>query len=327
MLSDYDSWEGSGMIVGIDIGGTKALCLAVDEQTGETLATAKASSRGAGPELLATLIDLVGQVETLTGERATSVGLGVAGLVTRGGVVRYSPNLPDIVEYPIGPELEAALGVPVACGNDATAGTWAEHRLGAGAGCDDMLFVALGTGIGMGLVAHGQVIMGANGFSGEAGHMVVDVDGPAHITGQRGPWEYFASGNALGRLAREAAADGRFDYGLHMAGSADAVTGFHVSHGVREASPEAQTILEEFCDHVAVGLANLVLILDPEMVVIAGGVSDLGEPLRVGIEAALHRRTLGADHRPAVRVAMATMGSDACAIGASLMAQASVTQS
>lgn len=312
--------------MGIDIGGTKALCMAIDPADGAILATAKASSRGSGPELVETLTGLVREVEAASGQVAESIGIGIAGLVTRDGVVRYSPNLPDIVEFPVADAMRAATGLPVACGNDATAGTWAEHRLGAGKGSDDMLFVALGTGIGMGLVAHGTVILGANGFTGEAGHMVVDVDGPAHITGQQGPWEYFASGNALGRLAREAAADGRFAHGVDLAGSPEKVSGFHVSHGVREAEPEAQAILDQFCDNVAVGLANLVLILDPEVVVIAGGVSDLGEPLRAGIQDALHHRLLGADHRPTVEVRVATMGSEACAIGASLMAQEMATR-
>ena len=143
------------MIVGIDIGGTKALCMAIDPADGAILATAKASSRGSGPELVETLTGLVREVEAASGQVAESIGIGIAGLVTRDGVVRYSPNLPDIVEFPVADAMRDATGLPVACGNDATAGTWAEHRLGAGKGSDDMLFVALGTGIGMGLVAHG----------------------------------------------------------------------------------------------------------------------------------------------------------------------------
>jgi len=204
--------------------------------------------------------------------------------------------------------------------NDATAATWAEHQFGAGRGSDDMVLVALGTGIGMGLVSNGQIAAGSNGFAGEAGHMVVDVDGPVHLTGQRGPWEYFASGNALGRLGRQAANSGDFEMGIELAGDASAVTGFHVGTGISEGDPSALLILDDFCVNVAVGLANLVMVLDPSHVIISGGVSNIGEPLRAGIDAALRRATLGAEHRPRVEVVLATMGSDSGAIGAGLMA-------
>ncbi len=308
------------MIVGVDVGGTKALCLALDPPSGNVLARAKASSSGTGPELVTTLVDLINRVESQTGLRSTAIGLGVAGLVTRGGTVRYSPNLPGLVEFALGPELEAQLGRTVVVSNDAMAATWAEYQFGAGRGSDDMVLVALGTGIGMGFVSNGQIAVGSNGFAGEAGHMVVDVDGPVHLTGQRGPWEYFASGNALGRLGRQAANSGDFELGVELAGEASEVTGFHVASGISEGDPSAVRILDDYCANVAVGLANLVMVLDPSRVVISGGVSDIGEPLRAGLDAALRTATLGAEHRPRVEVVLATMGSDSGAIGSALIA-------
>jgi len=248
------------------------------------------------------------------------VGLGVAGLAHRSGTVHYSPNLPDIVEYPLGRELSSALGLSVTVMNDATAGAWAEAKVGGGRGADDFAYVALGTGIGTGFVVNGTLINGANGFAGETGHMVIDVEGPTHITGQRGPWEYFASGSALGRQGREAAAAGRFDAGIDLAGSVDSITGFHVAEAMAAGDTDAARIFDGFCRWVAVGCANLVMIFDPSRIVIGGGLTGIGEPLTDGIAKWLPEVTLGSDHRPPVEVCLAELGDEAGALGAGLFA-------
>jgi len=308
------------MIVGFDVGGTNARGLLIDPGSGQVVDRERESSAGSGPVLLKTLTDMVGRLADRNGVTIDAVGLGVAGLAHRSGVVHYSPNLPDLVEYPLGTEVQQALGVPVVVMNDATAGTWAEAKLGAGRGADDFVFVALGTGIGTGFVCDGALLQGANGFAGEAGHMVVDAFGPTHITGQQGPWEYFASGSALGRLGREAAADGRFDAGVDLTGAARDIVGFHVIESLRNGDTQAEVILDGFCREVARGIANLVIIFDPERVVIGGGLSEVGEPLRAGVDHWLQELLLGSEHRPRVEVVMAELGDEAGALGAALMA-------
>lgn len=308
------------MIVGFDVGGTNARGLLIDPVTGEIVDRERESSDGIGPVLLDTLTAMVGRLAERNGVTIDAVGLGVAGLAHRSGVIHYSPNLPGLVEYPLGTEMQHALGVPVVVMNDATAGTWAEAKLGAGRGTDDFVFVALGTGIGTGFVCGGSLLQGANGFAGEAGHMVVDAFGPAHITGQQGPWEYFASGSALGRLGREAATAGRFDAAAGLAGSVDNIVGFDVVAALRDGDTQAAEIFDVFCREVARGVANLVIIFDPARVVIGGGVSEAGEPLRAGVERWLHELLLGSDHRPRVEVVMAELGDEAGALGAALMA-------
>lgn len=308
------------MIIGYDIGGTNARGLLFDPTTGTAVAQTRASSAGDGATLVATLVELAGRLEHTGGATATSVGVGVAGLAHRSGVVHFSPNLPAVAGYPLGTELEGALGRPVAVSNDATAGTWAEATHGAGRGADDFAYVALGTGIGTGFVVDGHLLGGANGFAGEAGHMVIDVDGPAHITGQRGPWEYYASGRALGRQGREAAAAGRFDAGIDLAGSVDAITGFHVADAMAAGDADAASIFTQFCRWVAIGCAALVMVLDPARIVIGGGLSGIGQPLADGIAAWMSEVTLGAAHRPEVEVRMAELGDDAGALGAALLA-------
>ena len=307
-------------VIGIDVGGTKARAVTVEVGTNEVVDREASPSSDDGPTLVATLADLVARLGARTGREVAAVGLGVAGLAHQSGVVHYSPNLPGLGGFPIGPELQKALGVPVVVGNDATAGTFAEWQLGAGRDTDNFAMVTLGTGIGTGFVVDGRLLRGASGFAGESGHMVVDVDGPAHRTGQRGPWEYFASGTALDRLGRNAAASGEFPWGVTKAGGADAVTSQHVADGAAEEVEDALRILDGFCQEVGQGLANLVLVLDLELVVIGGGLCGIGEPLRAGVEYWLLELLLGSEYRPAVRVVLAELGAEAEALGAALIA-------
>jgi len=309
------------MIVGFDVGGTNARALLLDPETGHIVDRERQSSRCPGPELRDRLATMVRELARRNHTAVTAVGLGVAGLAHRSGVVYYSPNLPELVEYPLGSELEAELGIPVAVLNDATAGTWAEARLGAGRGSDHFAFVALGTGIGTGFVCDGTLLQGAHGFAGESGHIVVDANGPPHITGQRGPWEYFASGSALGRMGREAAQANAFEAGKKLVDSVDEITGFHVVQALRDGDTQAAAILDEFCRNVALGVANLVMIFDCDRVVIGGGLTEIGEPLRSGIERWLPQLLLGSAHRPPVEVVLAELGDDAGALGAALFSR------
>ena len=307
------------MIVGFDVGGTNARGLLVDPATGATLDNDRTSSQGAGPVLLEKLVTMTNDLVDRNGVQLSGVGLAIAGLASRRGTVHYSPNLPDLVEFAIGPELEKRVGVPVVVVNDASSGAWAEAKYGAGRGCDDLAFVALGTGIGTGFVVDGRLLEGANGFAGEAGHMVIALDGPAHHTGQQGPWEYFASGTALGRLGREAAAAGIFDAGIELAGAVEQISGFHVAEAVNAGDSQAAPVFDLFCRYVAIGTANLAMVLDPQRVIIGGGLTDIGEPLRTGVDTWLQRLLLGGDHRPRIEVVLAELGSEAGALGAALV--------
>ena len=311
------------MIVGIDVGGTKALGLLVDPEDGRIAARTKKSSHGSGDELVARLTEIVAELSEQSASPVEGVGLGIAGLVARSGVVRYSPNLPDLIEFPVGQLLGAATRMRVVTINDATAGTWAEAKLGSGRGTDDFAYVALGSGIGTGFVAGGRLLLGANGFAGESGHMTVDAGGPAHITGEPGPWEYFASGHALGRLGREAAAEGDFAEAVAMASDISDISEIrseHVIAALEKGDPTAAEIFDGFCREAALGIANLILVLDSSRVVLGGGLAEVGEALRAGIDDWLQRLLLGSEYRPQVEVVLATFGSESGALGAALVA-------
>ncbi len=309
------------MVIGIDVGGTNTRALLIDPTSGKILDYEYTPT----PDNTMGLLDTMSQtVETLCERHCNlnipAVGLGIAGLADRAGTIRYSPNLPYLVEFPISRELEKTVGLPVTLGNDATLGALAEAQFGAGRGIDDFALVTLGTGIGTGFVLGGRILWGASGFAGEAGHMIINADGPIHHTGQRGPWEYFASGTALGRMGRDLAMQGRFPTAVDFAGSPEKITGIHVAKAVSLGDKPGLEIFDHFCREVARGVANLVAILDLACVIIGGGLSKIGEPLRAGIQNWTNQLLLGAHYRPDIELELAHLGDHACAFGAALAA-------
>ena len=276
---------------------------------------------GSSGPLLDTLAELVRTLGEEAGEGVTGVGLGVPGLVDGDGVLRFAPNLPGATGLAVRDEMKARVGVPVEVDNDATCAAWGERELGAARGLDEVVLVTLGTGIGGGIVSGGRVLRGANRFGGEIGHMVVDPDGPECPCGRRGCWERYASGSGLGRLAREAAMAGRAPRLLELAGGdAAAVKGEHVSVAVTEGDPESADVLAEFAWWLALGLANLANVLDPEAFVLGGGVVAAGPALFDAARAAFDRTLTGQEYRPRIEIVPAALGLQAGAVGAAFLA-------
>lgn len=302
--------------VGVDLGGTK--CLAVGVEEGRIVEERRVPTPVGGAALLDALTLVAADMEGAG--PVVGVGVGAPGLVNRAGVLRFAPNLPGVVELAIGGELAARLGVPVRVDNDATCAAWGERQAGAARGYDDVVLVTLGTGIGGGIVAGGQLIRGANGFAGEIGHMVVDPAGPPCPCGRQGCWERFASGAGLGRLGGIAAEAGRARRVLDLAGGdAAAVRGEHVTTAAAEGDAEATAILAELGWWVALGLANLANVFDPEVFVLAGGLVKAGDLLLGPVRTAFAEALTGGGHRPDVPVIGAGLGERAGALGAALL--------
>ncbi|MDQ1437989.1 MAG: glucokinase [Acidimicrobiaceae bacterium] len=288
--------------VGIDVGGTKVLGVLLNEQ-----GQVAAEHRVPTPSTADGLVDAVVAVVAGLGGSGHPVGVGVPGLVDHEGCLRFAPNLPGVVDVPVRARLHDALGVTVVVENDATAACWGERERGAAAGADDVVVVTLGTGIGGGVVAGGVLQRGAHGFAGEIGHMVVDPNGPRCPCGKRGCWERFASGSALGGLARR--------HGLGDRGEA-------VTAAALRGDPDGVAAMAEFAWWVAIGLVNLAYLLDNTVFVLGGGVIDAGEALLGPTREAFASLLAGAAHRPPVSVVGAALGERAGAIGAALLAGA-----
>ncbi len=311
-MSDPGSAGGtdrSGGIVGIDIGGTKALGVLLDP-TGRVLAEHRVPTpRGSDA--------LVGAVEQvlhgLGAPHPDAVGVGVAGLVTRAGVLRMGPNLPGTLEWDVAGDLRRRFGATVhlAVLNDATAATLAEWRRGAAAGAEDVAVITLGTGIGAGFVAGGRLLLGCNGFAGEPGHTVVVAGGEPCVCGQRGCWERYASGSALARFGVEA--------GL-AAPAGRSLRGEDVVAAAAAGDRRARGALGELARWLALGVVNVVNLLDPAVVVLGGGLVGAAEWFLPAVDAELPGLLYGAAHRPLPALRAALLGERAGAIGAALAA-------
>ena len=310
-----------GLLAGIDVGGTKVLgvALAADDPS-TVIAEAREPTPDTESGLLDAMAHVVRQLGTTSGQAITAVGVGIAGLVDRKGVLRVSPNLPGQHNVDVGVELDRRLDLPVRIDNDATCAAWGEYVAGAARGADDAVLVTLGTGIGAGLIADGELVRGAHGFGGEAGHMVVDRAGPRCPCGRRGCWERFASGSGLGWLGRQAAEWGRFRRAVDLAGGdADNVRGEHVTQAAQEGDAEALEVMREFAMWVALGIGNLVTLLDCSLIVVGGGLIEAGELLLDPVRAAYATQVMAPEERDDVRIVAAELGERAGAIGAALL--------
>jgi glucokinase len=304
--------------VGLDIGGTKVLGVLLDAQ-GTLLREERLASPHTGLDALVATGAAI--VERL-GDPAAPIGVGAAGLVDRSGCVVYAPNLPNVREAPLRDALATATGHAVVVDNDAAVATLGEVTYGAAVGLRDVLLVTLGTGIGGGFLLDGRMYRGAHNFGAEIGHVTVDINGPLCSCGERGHWEAIASGTALGRMARELVASGGGAAIVAAAGGDPAqVTGHHVGVAAGKGDADGRTLLVQYAENVAVGLAGLANILDPECIVIAGGLVELGPLLFVPLHEAFRRHVEGVDYRPAVSIVRAELGERAGAVGAAVLAR------
>jgi glucokinase len=312
--------EATSPTIGVDLGGTN-LRVAVVDRGGAILGEQHEPTPKDWDDLVAAMVECVSALRK-THPDVGAVGVGAAGLVDKDGTIHYGPNLPMFIDAPLRKSLADALSVPVVVDNDANAAAWGEVCHGAARGHDDALVITLGTGIGGGIVVNGSIYRGAHGFAGEVGHWQFDPRGPLCACGELGHWEAAASGTALGRLARERAAAGDAPNVLARAGGdLEQVDGHEVGDGARAGDPEALLILDDYAHVVAVGFAGLANILDPEIIVVSGGLVVLGDLLLDRLRAAFATHIEGAAHRPDVPIVAAELEDRAGVVGAAALAR------
>jgi glucokinase len=315
--------------LGIDIGGTK-VAGGVVAPDGTILDTARRATPGRS--VAATedaIVDVVDELAARHDGPLVGVGVGAAGWFDRtGDTVLFSPHLAwrnQALRKELGGRLERPLWV----GNDADAAAWAEYRYGAARGSDLALVITLGTGIGGGIVLDGRLRRGAHGVAGEWGHMRVVPDGRLCACGNRGCWEQYASGTALGHTAREVAQNSpaaAADLLDRVDGDADRLTGEVVATAARAGDPLANELICEVGAWLGQGIADLSAVLDPEVVVIGGGVSVLGEMVLAPARERLERALPGRGFRPGPRVVVAQLGAQAGLVGAADLVRRAVCE-
>jgi glucokinase len=310
-----------GVVVGVDIGGTKVLA-GVVEPDGTVTSTALRTTPGrrvATSQVEGALVEAV--LEAAGGRGLAAVGVAAAGFVDSAGErVMFAPHLPWQGE-PLRDLLEARLGCRVVLDNDANCAAVAEWSFGAARGAGTALMITLGTGIGGAVLVGGRVLHGANGMAGEFGHMQVVPQGRSCECGRSGCWEQYSSGNALVRDARALMAEQPSVLEDMSGGNPERITGPMVTAAAEEEDLVARRAFASVGDWLGVGVANLVAALDPERVVIGGGVSAAGDKLLDPARAALARTLVGAEHRTVPALVAAHLGPAAGLVGAAQSAR------
>lgn len=317
------SEQSNTAVVGIDVGGTKSLGLVLDA-AGEIVVQEKWPTPRGAHEIVKTLAGLATELVERTAHthQVRGVGVGIAGLIDRQGRLRRAPNLVGSDEFAVRDLLEPEVAMPVFVDNDANCAARAELHVGVAQGVDHALLITLGTGIGGALIVDGRIDRGAAGMAGEPGHMLVDPTGPRCVCGLTGCWERYASGAGLAHLARQAEAAGKLTAVADDVGDPAELRGEHVTRAARLGDPEAIAVLDTFARWIAIGMANCAALLDPELIIVGGGLVRDWDLFGNQVEHHLAQVLVAADHRPAIRVEAATAGEAAGALGAAYLAAA-----
>jgi glucokinase len=307
----------AGQAIGIDVGGTKIAAVRVGRE-GSILDRASRGTPADDPD--ATIAEMIDVARVLRTPEVLVVGVGAAGMVSaKTGVLRYAPNL-AWRELPIAERMAEGVGLPCQVDNDANVAAWAEYRFGAGRGYRHILLVTIGTGIGGGIVSDGKLFRGAHGFAAEIGHIIVEPDGPVCGCGNLGCLEAVASGQVIGRLGREAVEEHPRSIVASLAASRNEITGEVVTEAAKQGDEIAKGILAVVGRRLGEGIAGLVNVLDPQVVVVGGGAIDAGDLLLAPARAAYLDAVEGPGHRPEVPIVAAQLGRDAGAVGAAALA-------
>ena len=279
--------------LGFDIGGTNLRVLRLNDD-GSSSALQQQQHPNEPEAIISIVVKLARTLIRETTESIKTIGVGCAGHVLPTGVIKSSPNLPNFIDFPLKQILEEEIQTQVLVENDANCSAWAEYQIGAGIGIENLLVISFGTGIGAGLILGGSIFRGSYGLAGEVGHMTLEENGRPCPCGNYGCWEQYSSGAELSNL---------------------------ISKNETHAVPY-EDILTEFGEKVAVGFRNLSHILDPEMIIVTGGITSIGDPLLNAIQVAYYKRVGHRDNGKLTQIRLGMFGNEAGALGAALMASA-----
>lgn len=302
--------------IGIDIGGTKIAGALVDAQ-GAIVLEERVPSPAGDPEAMVDAV--VGLIQRLSANHEViGAGVAAAGFIDADqSTIIYAPNISWRNE-PFKAKLEAKLDIPVIIENDANAAGWAEYRYGAGRGYKHMVMLTIGTGVGGAVIADSHMLRGGFGIAGELGHIRVVPDGLLCGCGQHGCLESYASGSALLRSAKALAASGdpAGQRLREIEAEAGQLTGLEVYKAILENDEGALSVLRELGSWLGQAIGSLVAVLDPEVVVIGGGVSAAGDLLLDPIRDAYLAHLPAKGYRPELKIIAAEFVNDAGVVGA-----------
>lgn len=308
-------------VLGVDLGGTNIRVAVINADGTMSHKSRTPTKSELGPDgVIERIADLVNQVAD-TADLSVDVPVGVASpgpLNPRTGVVHFTPNLPGWRDVPFTQKLGALIDRPVTLANDGNCATLGEARFGSAKGVNNLVYLALGTGIGGGVISEGVLIDGKNGLGAEIGHTLVSIDGPRCNCGSIGCLEAYAAGWAIQAEAKKVATTADGDLLLEIAGSGQIHAGV-VAKAAEAGHPASIAILERAGRALGASIGSFINMFDPEMVVIGGGVAALGE-LLLGPARKVIPQYSFVDMRANVPITYSQLGSDTGLYGAGALA-------
>jgi len=307
------------VVIGVDLGGTN-MRTALVARNGDILEKQKEETLAAEghKKVTAKLIRNIERQRTNAGQcgrEVAAVGVGAPGVIhEKTGVVVKSPNFPDWNDLPLKQTLERELRLPVFIENDANAAALGEQWRGAAKDIRSMIFLTLGTGVGGGIVLDGRIWHGADGMAGEVGHMTIIPDGRTCGCGNRGCLEMYASSRGIVMTFEAMCAEKHLD-----AGEQREITSAQIYQAARNGDTVAQLVMKDMGRYLGIGIANLINIFNPEMVVIGGGVKDAWDLFIDATREEVRKRTF-AYTAERTKVVPSVLGDDAGMMGAAAVA-------
>lgn len=309
-----------GYVVGVDLGGTKILTALADLQ-GKILAKTKLPTK-AEESVGAVIKRIVNSIKQVIKEvevkkrEVQAIGVGCPGpLNVKEGIIYNAPNL-GWQDVNIKKLLQSKIDVPILIENDANAAALGEKWFGAGRGKDNLIYMTVSTGIGGGIIINRKLYHGANDSAGEIGHMIIDPDSNVKCgCRDQGCWEALASGTAIEKLGQEALKSGRTSLMREMITEIEEIDGALVTKAAAKGDEVALEIMEQVTNYLGVGVVNLVNVLNPEMIIVGGGVSNAGEMILKPIKEIVAKRALEAPAKE-VKIVPAQLGSEVGVMGA-----------
>jgi len=313
------------LILGVDLGGTKILTAVINSQgkmlsRDHSITPAQKGYKAVIQSILESAHRALEQANVAISE-LTAVGVGAPGLSNpETGILFTSPNLPGWRNVPLKDIMQERLGKKTFVINDANAAALGEFYFGAARGVRNFIYITLSTGIGGGIITDGKIYSGASGAAGEVGHMTINDEGPLCNCGNRGCWETLASGTALAREARHRIKEGvRTSILEYAEGDMEKVTAQVIHSAAEQGDSLAKELIARTGYYVGVGLANLINIFNPELIVIGGGLSNIGDMLLEPAFKVAGERAYEEAFQ-AVRFASAELGRNSGVLGAAAFA-------
>ena len=309
--------------IGVDIGGTNVKIALVDEKGAIAYSNSVPTRAEMGYEY--TIQNIISTIKDSLKESKNDIsdiggiGFGLPGQIDSiNGIVRLLPNIPSWVEVPLAKIVQSEFNIPVKLDNDVRVATLGELNFGAGKGCKNLICLTVGTGVGSGIVLNGQLVRGASMTAGEIGHVIVEShNGEICGCGATGCLEAYASGPSVVKMANEYIAGGKSTKYKEIAAGSE-ITPYIVYEAAKQGDAVAKRIFTIVGEYLGVALVSVVNLLNPEKIIVGGGVGQAGDLILDPIREAIKKRCIPTS-AAAVEVVPAQLGESAGVVGASLL--------